>query len=353
MSVLNIPNVFVQGTTINAAPFNTNFSAVQTAVNNVDNSNVGASGFFASQLLPTTLGQATFGGAIGYLHLAPSASTTPLTVSGVAGQSANIFDVTLTSGGTKALAVTATAGGTSSNTIVLGQFAAGGALGAGSSTGDITAARSATAGNVFLGNGTAAQQSFIGASGNVISLIPTASSGTAVTVSANGSLNAASGPIFTGAATATTNTDLSSSRSGTTGVVVWGSTAASNCTADFGINAVGTLTFKNGTGTAFIPLTGGPYTNSSDASLKTNIKPVTDALAAALQLKPVSFNWQESDAPGLGFVAQDVQAIFPDLVKVVDQDGRLGVNYDGIIPVCVAAIQELAAQFTAYVLTHP
>jgi hypothetical protein len=70
----------VTGTTINAAPFNTNFSAVATAVNSIDNSNIGAAGLFASQLLPTTAAQATFGGAIGYQFLAPSASTVPLTV---------------------------------------------------------------------------------------------------------------------------------------------------------------------------------------------------------------------------------------------------------------------------------
>lgn len=105
MSSLVISNVFVNGTTINAAPFNTNFSAITTWSTAIDNTNIGAAGLYASQLLPTSAAQATFGGALGYTFLAPSVSTVPLTVSGVSGQTADIFDVTLTSGGTKALAV--------------------------------------------------------------------------------------------------------------------------------------------------------------------------------------------------------------------------------------------------------
>lgn len=66
MSVLNTPNTFVTGTTINAAPFNTNFSAVATAVNNIDATNIGAVGLYASNLLPTNAAQATFGGTTTY-----------------------------------------------------------------------------------------------------------------------------------------------------------------------------------------------------------------------------------------------------------------------------------------------
>jgi hypothetical protein len=69
-------NVFVTGTTINAAPFNTNFNLVQTAVNNIDNSNIGSVGLFASQIIPTSSAQATFGGSQSYSFplniLAPS-----------------------------------------------------------------------------------------------------------------------------------------------------------------------------------------------------------------------------------------------------------------------------------------
>ncbi len=40
-----------------------------------------------------------------------------------------------------------------------------------------------------------------------------------------------------------------------------------------------------------------------------------------------------------GFVAQEVQKIFPDLVTT-QEDGLLGIQYTGLIPVLVKAIQE-------------
>lgn len=54
------------GTTIQAAPFNSNFQAVQTAVNNIDATNIGAVGLYASNLIPTSTAQATFGGTTPY-----------------------------------------------------------------------------------------------------------------------------------------------------------------------------------------------------------------------------------------------------------------------------------------------
>ncbi len=62
----NIPYVFTTNTTINAAPFNADFSALQTCGNNVDNSQIGAAGLYASNILPTNGAQATFGGSQAY-----------------------------------------------------------------------------------------------------------------------------------------------------------------------------------------------------------------------------------------------------------------------------------------------
>ncbi len=112
MSVLSIPNTFATGTTIQAAPFNANFTAIQTAVNSIDNTNIGAAGIFASQLIPTTAAQATFGGLVGYKFYPATASAVPLTISGFTGQSVDLLDVTLTSGGTNAFKIGSTGAAT-------------------------------------------------------------------------------------------------------------------------------------------------------------------------------------------------------------------------------------------------
>lgn len=45
----------------------------------------------------------------------------------------------------------------------------------------------------------------------------------------------------------------------------------------------------------------------------------------------------------LGLIAQDVSAIFPDLVDATS-DGRLGLNYTGFIAPLIESVKELDAQ---------
>lgn len=349
MALIALPYpLFVNGTPADGGQVTADFSTIVNAINgNLDNTNIGAAGIFASQIKGTSALLATFTAAtVGFSFLPGAVGITPLSAIGIAGQTVDIFEILLTSGGTKALAVSS--GG---NLLSLGQIATNGAVGAGSATGDITAARSATAGNLYLGNGTAAQQSFIGASANVISFFPTASSGTNVNITAGGGLNAPNGNVSAGVA-ASTNTDLSASRSASTGVVFWGSTASTNCGADFGINTAGTLTFKKGDGTAFIPITCGTVTQSSDAAFKMNIAPIENALETLSRLKPSSFDWISDGQPDLGFIAQDVEAVLPELTRT-DGAGHKGLVYAGFTALNSAAILEFYAEFKAYMAAHP
>jgi hypothetical protein len=58
---------FANGTTNDATQVNADLDALFAWANGgVDNTNVGAAGFYASQILPTSAGQATFGGALPY-----------------------------------------------------------------------------------------------------------------------------------------------------------------------------------------------------------------------------------------------------------------------------------------------
>ena len=71
---------------------------------------------------------------------------------------------------------------------------------------------------------------------------------------------------------------------------------------------------------------GGSWGNSSDARLKTNIAPVTDALSKLTQLQGVTYDWINPSLHGNatstgGFIAQDVAKVFPDFVKQSDCTG--------------------------------
>ena len=97
--------------------------------------------------------------------------------------------------------------------------------------------------------------------------------------------------------------------------------------------------------------------NTSDARLKRDIQPLSYGLNDLMQLRPVSYFWNdgpEGDTRRMGFIAQDLQKILPEVVRdrewvFTDAEKgtgewkpteRLGVAYSEIIPVAVAAIQE-------------
>ena len=64
-------------------------------------------------------------------------------------------------------------------------------------------------------------------------------------------------------------------------------------------------------------------------------KETTDTLSAdALKYMDVTENVEH-----IGLIAQEVQAIYPELVKT-DKNGNLGIIYDGLIPVLLEAIKE-------------
>ena len=99
----------------------------------------------------------------------------------------------------------------------------------------------------------------------------------------------------------------------------------------------------------------GTYNNTSDARIKENVVPVTNALAKVLQLNGIYFNYIENPTLGrqIGFIAQDVEPILPEivtrqkLVSVVDgrpvqsEDDYLYVAYGPVVALLVNALKEM------------
>lgn len=98
------------------------------------------------------------------------------------------------------------------------------------------------------------------------------------------------------------------------------------------------------------------YTNS-DAASKTNIQSLGNAMATLAQLRPVSFEWADkahyfktsrrstgiSNPKEMGFIAQEIEQVLPDIVAV-DCEGHRVVNYSALIPLLTKSIQELNSQ---------
>jgi Ca2+-binding EF-hand superfamily protein len=54
--------------------------------------------------------------------------------------------------------------------------------------------------------------------------------------------------------------------------------------------------------------------------------------------------WNFEDTRQYGLIAQEVEKIFPEMVKTIDAKGYKGVDYMKLIPVLVEAIKEQQKQ---------
>jgi len=80
---------------------------------------------------------------------------------------------------------------------------------------------------------------------------------------------------------------------------------------------------------------------ASDARLKKNILPLQNNLSLLTQLNGYSYYWKDESIDAsmqLGLIAQEVQKLFPQLVKE-NTNGDLAVNYIGLIPVMIESIK--------------
>ncbi|MCF0049550.1 tail fiber domain-containing protein [Dyadobacter sp. LJ53] len=108
------------------------------------------------------------------------------------------------------------------------------------------------------------------------------------------------------------------------------------------------------------------YITLSDIRLKENISEIKDGLSKITTIKGISYTYNntiskqvtpllsgetsydekivdtDNKRPHIGFSAQEIKEIFPELVHE-DKDGYLGVDYVSLIPVLVEAIKEQQA----------
>jgi YVTN family beta-propeller protein len=78
--------------------------------------------------------------------------------------------------------------------------------------------------------------------------------------------------------------------------------------------------------------------------LNTSIVPSTTTLQKVLSLTPVIYNWNtelDTDTKHAGFIAQEVEQIFPALVSTDEYTHMKSVNYIGFIPYSIEAIKEM------------
>ena len=94
----------------------------------------------------------------------------------------------------------------------------------------------------------------------------------------------------------------------------------------------------------YVALNGTSWTSSSDARLKENISAITGGIDKVKAMRPVNYTWiHDGDgAPNqIGFIAQEMQLVVPEVVDVPeDTEVHQGIQYEKLIPVLTAALQE-------------
>ena len=87
------------------------------------------------------------------------------------------------------------------------------------------------------------------------------------------------------------------------------------------------------------------YTTYSSLRYKNNIEPIQDAMGKIQSLSGVTYNWKKSNSSDIGFIAEDVGKIMPEIVEW-DSDGvnAQSMDYTRIIPVVVEAIKHQQKQ---------
>jgi hypothetical protein len=95
----------------------------------------------------------------------------------------------------------------------------------------------------------------------------------------------------------------------------------------------------------------GSIGSCSDIRYKTNIVPMTQSLSRILSIQGIYYDWKKdeykdkgfTDERQLGFSAQEVEKLFPEIVKT-DAEGYKTVDYSRMTPVLVEAVKEQQKQ---------
>ena len=161
-----------------------------------------------------------------------------------------------------------------------------------------------------------------------------------------------SGNVVIGNATAAAKLHIQADFSGSFGATVRTTSNAADASfiqfvkdAGGSPNAVGSITYTNSTN-----LTN--YNSTSDARLKDNVRELTNSGNIIDALRPVLHDWKTGQKNIIGFVAQEVFAVFPQAVSKGDDDLETvtqpwSMDASKLVPILTAELKSLRARVAA------
>ena len=82
----------------------------------------------------------------------------------------------------------------------------------------------------------------------------------------------------------------------------------------------------------------------SDINFKENIQTVDNALDKVMSLRGVSFDWKKSKEPSFGVIAQELEQVFPELVR---GESPKAVNYNGLVGILIESIKDMKQEIVS------
>jgi hypothetical protein len=86
---------------------------------------------------------------------------------------------------------------------------------------------------------------------------------------------------------------------------------------------------------------------SSDRRLKEDVQELISPLDTILNLHGVNFRWKENKSRDVGFIAQEVEEVLPDVVHTSATTGLKSVKYGNIVAMVVEAVKEMYHNFNS------
>ena len=83
------------------------------------------------------------------------------------------------------------------------------------------------------------------------------------------------------------------------------------------------------------------YNSTSSKRFKTNITPITNALEILQKLEGVRYDWKETGNSDVGFIAEEVNKVLPEVVLKDDNNEPLAIDYGKITSILIEAVKEL------------
>ena len=99
--------------------------------------------------------------------------------------------------------------------------------------------------------------------------------------------------------------------------------------------------------TAYFRINSSGGANVSDRRFKAEVEPISNALATVQQLQGITFKMQDLEKRQMGFIAQDVADIVPEVVSYDEGCDSHFLSYDKLTALLCEAIKDLSAENTA------